>query len=37
MEQPLNAHRAGVIKGLTAEAGKTVAGGETLCEIVDAD
>ena len=35
MEQPLNAHRAGVIKGLTAAAGSTVASGETLCEIVD--
>nr|NLI49617.1 ATP-grasp domain-containing protein [Propionibacterium sp.] len=37
MEQPLNAHRAGIIKGLTAAAGSTVASGETLCEIVDAE
>ena len=35
MEQPLNAHRAGVIKGLSVEAGQTVASGDTLCEIVD--
>ncbi len=35
MEQPLNAHRAGVIKGLSAAAGSTVSSGETLCEIVD--
>ena len=35
MEQPLNAHRAGVIKGLSAASGQTVASGETLCEIVD--
>ena len=37
MEQPLNAHRAGVIKGLSVEAGQTVASGDTLCEIVDED
>ena len=37
MEQPLNAHRAGVIKGLKVEAGQTVASGDTLCEIVDAE
>ena len=36
MEQPLNAHRAGVIKSLTAVAGATCASGEQLCEIVDA-
>ncbi len=35
MEQPLNAHRAGVIKGLSAASGQTVSSGETLCEIVD--
>ncbi len=35
MEQPLNAHRAGVIKNLTAAAGQTVASGEEICEIVD--
>ena len=37
MEQPLNAHRAGVIKGLAVENGQTVASGDTLCEIVDAE
>ena len=37
MEQPLNAHRSGVIKGLDATAGQTVISGATLCEIVDAE
>lgn len=37
MEQPINAHRAGVIKGLAVEAGSTVASGEEFCEIVDAE
>ena len=37
MEQPLNAHRSGIVKGLNAAAGQTVASGETLCEIVDAE
>ncbi|MDN5762136.1 MAG: ATP-grasp domain-containing protein [Microlunatus sp.] len=35
MEQPLNAHRAGRIINLHAEAGATVTSGSTLCEIVD--
>lgn len=35
MEQPINAHRAGVIKGLAVEAGQPVTSGYTLCEIVD--
>ena len=35
MEQPINAHRAGVVRGLTAVAGETVSSGATLCEIVD--
>ncbi|MGW6056095.1 biotin carboxylase N-terminal domain-containing protein [Streptomyces sp. NPDC055189] len=36
MEQPLNAHRSGTIKGLTAEtAGGSLAAGETICEIQD--
>ena len=35
MEQPINAHRSGVVHGLTAVAGETVASGTTLCEIVD--
>ncbi len=35
MEQPINAHRSGVITGLTAATGETVSSGATLCEIVD--
>lgn len=35
MEQPINAHRAGIVTDLKAEAGATVANGDTLCEIVD--
>ncbi|KOG89302.1 acetyl/propionyl/methylcrotonyl-CoA carboxylase subunit alpha [Streptomyces varsoviensis] len=33
MEQPLNAHRAGTIKGLTAEVGGSVTSGAVICEI----
>jgi acetyl-CoA/propionyl-CoA/long-chain acyl-CoA carboxylase, biotin carboxylase, biotin carboxyl carrier protein len=33
MEQPLNAHRSGVVTNLTAEAGATVSAGATICEI----
>ncbi len=35
MEQPINAHRAGVITSLSAKAGETVTSGQALCEIVD--
>jgi len=35
MEQPLNAHKAGVITALTAEVGSTVPTGTVLCEIKD--
>ena len=35
MEQPLNAHRAGTVNGLTASVGGTVTSGSTVCEIVD--
>ncbi len=35
MEQPINAHRAGTITGLTAEVGATVSTGAVLCEIKD--
>ncbi len=35
MEQPLNAHKAGTIQGLTAEVGATVSTGAVLCEIKD--
>jgi acetyl-CoA/propionyl-CoA carboxylase biotin carboxyl carrier protein len=36
MEQPLNAHKAGVVTALTAEVGTTVPTGTVLCEIKDA-
>ncbi len=35
MEQPLNAHKAGVIASLSAETGATVPTGTVLCEIKD--
>lgn len=35
MEQPITAHRAGVVARLLAVAGSPVGNGETLCEIVD--
>jgi acetyl-CoA/propionyl-CoA carboxylase biotin carboxyl carrier protein len=35
MEQPINAHKAGTVTGLTAEVGVTVANGAVLCEIKD--
>ncbi|MCW2867004.1 MAG: accC, partial [Marmoricola sp.] len=37
MEQPLKAHKAGVVTGLTAQVGATVTNGEVVCEIKDAD
>jgi acetyl-CoA/propionyl-CoA carboxylase biotin carboxyl carrier protein len=37
MEQPLTAHRSGVIRNLIAEPGAAVASGEVVCEIVDAE
>ncbi|CAB4867866.1 unannotated protein [freshwater metagenome] len=36
MEQPLNAHKSGVIKNLKAVIGETVSSGTVLCEIADA-
>ncbi len=33
MEQPLSAHRAGAIKGLTAQVGAPVSSGIVICEI----
>ncbi|OLT25547.1 acetyl-/propionyl-CoA carboxylase subunit alpha [Nocardiopsis sp. CNR-923] len=36
MEQPLNAHKAGTVTGLTLAAGETVANGAVVCEIKDA-
>nr|PZM97678.1 MAG: acetyl-/propionyl-CoA carboxylase subunit alpha [Actinomycetota bacterium] len=35
MEQPLTAHRAGVIKGLSAEVGASVSAGTVICQIVE--
>ncbi|MGZ5406177.1 MAG: acetyl/propionyl/methylcrotonyl-CoA carboxylase subunit alpha [Aeromicrobium sp.] len=35
MEQPLNAHKAGVITGLNAEVGVTVGAGSVIAEITD--
>ncbi|MEV6421889.1 biotin carboxylase N-terminal domain-containing protein [Streptomyces sp. NPDC051662] len=35
MEQPLNAHRSGTIKGLNAEVGTALTSGATICEIKD--
>ncbi|MET8176614.1 acetyl-CoA carboxylase biotin carboxyl carrier protein subunit, partial [Streptomyces clavifer] len=31
MEQPLNAHRSGTVKGLTIEVGASVTSGATIC------
>ncbi|WP_092862691.1 biotin carboxylase N-terminal domain-containing protein [Quadrisphaera sp. DSM 44207] len=35
MEQPLVAHKAGVVRGLSAEVGRTIASGAVICELVD--
>ncbi|MFD9238723.1 acetyl/propionyl/methylcrotonyl-CoA carboxylase subunit alpha [[Kitasatospora] papulosa] len=35
MEQPLNAHRSGTVKGLSAEVGTSVSSGAAICEIKD--
>ena len=35
MEQPLNAHKAGTITGLDADAGASVTAGSAICEIKD--
>ncbi|MFD4176754.1 MULTISPECIES: acetyl/propionyl/methylcrotonyl-CoA carboxylase subunit alpha [Streptomyces] len=35
MEQPLNAHRSGTVKSLTAEIGASVSSGALICEIKD--
>ncbi|MEV4743964.1 biotin/lipoyl-containing protein, partial [Streptomyces sp. NPDC049555] len=35
MEQPINAHRTGTIKGITAEVGASVSSGAAICEIKD--
>jgi acetyl-CoA/propionyl-CoA carboxylase biotin carboxyl carrier protein len=35
MEQPLNAHKSGVVTNLTVVIGETVASARTLCDIID--
>ena len=35
MEQPLNAHKAGTVTGLTVAVGGTVTAGAAVCEIKD--
>ncbi|WP_289017070.1 biotin carboxylase N-terminal domain-containing protein [uncultured Ornithinimicrobium sp.] len=35
MEQPLKAHRAGTVTGLTASVGETVSNGAVICELKD--
>ncbi len=35
MEQPINAHRSGTVKGLGAEVGASITSGAVLCEIKD--
>jgi acetyl-CoA/propionyl-CoA/long-chain acyl-CoA carboxylase, biotin carboxylase, biotin carboxyl carrier protein len=35
MEQPLTAHKAGTVKGLSAVVGEVVASGTVVCELVD--
>jgi len=35
MEQPINAHKAGIVKKLAAERGSALASGDTICEISD--
>ncbi|CAM3577136.1 ATP-grasp domain-containing protein [Micrococcus flavus] len=37
MEQPLTAHRAGVVSGLTVQAGETVSAGTVIATIADAE
>ena len=36
MEQPLMAHKAGTVTGLSAEVGATVTSGAVVCSIADA-
>jgi acetyl-CoA/propionyl-CoA carboxylase biotin carboxyl carrier protein len=35
MEQPLNAHKAGTVTGLSATVGEVVTSGTTICDIKD--
>jgi acetyl-CoA/propionyl-CoA carboxylase biotin carboxyl carrier protein len=36
MEQPLNAHKSGIVKNLKAVVGETVSSGTVLCDIIEA-
>jgi acetyl-CoA/propionyl-CoA carboxylase biotin carboxyl carrier protein len=36
MEQPITAHKAGTVSGLSAEVGASVTSGAVLCTIADA-
>ena len=35
MEQPLTAHKAGIVTNLTVVIGESVSNGATLCDIID--
>ena len=35
MEQPINAHKAGTVTGMSASVGEVVTAGTALCEIKD--
>jgi acetyl-CoA/propionyl-CoA carboxylase biotin carboxyl carrier protein len=35
MEQPITAHKAGTLTGLSAEVGQSVSSGAVICEIKD--
>ncbi|MFE9066678.1 acetyl-CoA carboxylase biotin carboxyl carrier protein subunit, partial [Streptomyces violaceusniger] len=35
MEQPLNAHRGGIVKSLNADVGASVSAGAVICELKD--
>jgi acetyl-CoA/propionyl-CoA carboxylase biotin carboxyl carrier protein len=37
MEQPITAHKAGTVTGLSAEVGASVGSGAVLCTIIDAE
>jgi acetyl-CoA/propionyl-CoA carboxylase biotin carboxyl carrier protein len=37
MEQPLNAHKSGLVTGLTAEIGQTLSAGASICTIKEAE
>jgi acetyl-CoA/propionyl-CoA carboxylase biotin carboxyl carrier protein len=37
MEQPITAHKAGTVTGLSAEVGAAVTSGAVLCTIADAE